>query len=225
MSKRMLLIGLLVVGAALLSSCDLLDNIIGAITGGGSPGGGIIMPEYPISGRMKFSLAATVWRDDGYTGAHSYAGNVATTFWSGAGLYSEEHRSFNANIWDSEDFSLTSFIAYFAPYPSEDEKTITQFVAGQMQANTWGGLTYWHQIRGVNVPYSHKEGNSRYYRIEGTAVRALVTELEFSMWVPGAGGSQQNPLEWITGEPAAITGNVDDYIEIRLDYQNTATAP
>ena len=224
MSKRVLLIGLFVVGVALLSGCDLLDNIIGAITGGGIPGGGTIMPEYPISGRMKFSLAATVWRDDGYTGAHSYAGNVATTFWSGAGGYDEDSMGFIADLWDSGDFSNTSFVAYI----SEDGKTITTFYANQIQANIWGGYTYDHHISGVNVPYSHKEGNSRYYRIEGTAARALVTALEFRMWVPGAvkRGSYETPLEWITGGPLnALTGGVGDYIEIRLDYQNTATAP
>jgi len=221
MSKRVLLIGLLVVGVALLSGCALVDQLIDSITGGG-PGGGTIMPEYPISGRMKFNLAATVWRDDGYTGAHSYAGNVAATFWSGAGRTDEDSLHFNADLWDGGDFSGTGFMAGL----SEDGKTIVRFFANQTQANIWGGYTYEHHIDGVNVPYSHKEGNSRYYRIEGTAARALVTGLEFSMWVPGtARGSIVDPLEWITGGPAAATGNVDDYIEIRLDYQNTATSP
>jgi len=206
----------------MLTGCALLDQIIGGITGGG-PGGGTTMPEYPISGRMKFNLDATVWRDDGYTGKSSYAGSVGTTFWSGVGSYYDHSRSFNAHIWDGGDFSGTAFIAGF----SQDEKTIESFVANQTQANIWGAYTYYHFIRGVNVPFSHIDGNSRYYRIEGTAARALVTELEFKMWVPGAenGASWSDPLEWITGGPAALTGNVDDYIEIRLDYQNTATSP
>jgi len=219
MSKRVLLIELLVVGVALLSGCALLDNIIGAITGGGSPGGGTITPEYAISGRMKFSLAATVLRNDGYTGEHSYAGNVATTFWSGAG---EGFGCFSAYFWNSGDFSNTGFGACL----SEDEKTITTFGGSQTQANVWGGYTYLHWINGVNVPYSHKEGNSRYYRIEGTAARALITDLVFAMWVPGTErGSFSVPLEWIVGGPAALTGGTGDYIEIRLDYQNTATSP
>jgi len=216
MSKRVLLIGLLVVGVALLSGCALFD----AFTGGG-PGGGTVTPEYPISGRMKFSLAATVWRDDGYTGKHTYAGNVAATFWSGAGTCMGG--CFNAYIWDGGDFSGTGFVACL----SEDEKTIADFGASQFQANAWGGYTYVHTIDGVNVPYSHKEGKSRYYRIEGTAVRALVTTLYFAMWVPGSekAGSLNDPLEWIEGGPAALTGGAGDYIEIRLDYQNTATSP
>ncbi|TSA49418.1 hypothetical protein D4R47_03895 [archaeon] len=224
MSKRVLLIGLLVVGVALLSGCALLDNIIGAITGGGGPGGGTITPEYAISGRMKFSLAATVWKYNMYPKPSedpisSYAGNLATTFWSGAGT---GYGCFSAYFWNSGDFSETGFGACV----SEDEKTITTFGGSQTQANVWGGYTYLHWINGVNVPYSHKEGNSRYYRIEGAAARALITDLEFKMWVPGtARGFSSVPLEWIVGGPAALTGNVDDYIEIRLDYQHTATSP
>ena len=223
MGKRLLVVGLLVVGVALLSGCDVFDHLIDSITGGGTPppGGGTTTSGYPISGRMKFNLDATVHRDDGYTGPTSYEGSVGTTFWSGAGSYYEHSYSFNAHIWDGGDFSSTAFIAGF----SEDEKTIINFVGNQTQANVWGVYTYYHFIRGVNVPFSHIDGNSRYYRIEGLAARALVTELEFKMWVPATGGSSAKPLEWITVGPAALTGGAGDYIEIRLDYQNTAVAP
>jgi len=165
---------------------------------------------------MKFSLAATVWRDDGYTGKHTYAGNVAATFWSGAGSYSEDSRKFTAQ-WDGGDFYDTWFVATL----SEDQKSITSFEARQTQINVWGGYTYYHRILGVNVPFSHIDGNSRYYRIEGTAVRAAhLTDLEFKVWAEA-----EDPLEWIEGGPTAATGSVDDYIEIRLDYQNAAVAP
>ena len=110
MRKRLLIVGLLVVGVALLSGCALFDQLISGITGGGS-GGGTASSAYPISGRMKFSLAATVWRDDGYTGKHTYAGNVATTFWSGAGYYSEDSRKFTAYCWDGGNLSDTWFVA------------------------------------------------------------------------------------------------------------------
>ena len=222
MQKKLLVIGFLVLVVALLSGCALLDQFIDSISGGGGPGGGTTMPEYPISGRMKFALDATVWRNDGYTGESSYAGNVAATFWSGAGRTDEDSLAFNAYTWDGGDFSDTGFMAAL----SDDGKTILRFFANQTQANVWGGYTYEHHISGVNVPYSRKEGNSRYYRIEGTAARALVTELDFRMGVPvTAGGSILSALEWITGGPAATTGSVNDYIEIRLDYQNTATSP
>lgn len=68
---------------------------------------------------------------------------------------------------------------------SEDEKTVALFVASQTQANVWGAYTYLHFIQGANVPFSHVAGNSRYYRVAGAAVRALLAEIEFKMWVPG----------------------------------------
>jgi len=158
--KRLLVVGLLVVGVALLSGCALLDQIIGGIPGGGP---GTTSSVYPVSGRMKFNLAATVWRNDGYTGESSYAGTVGTTFWTGAGVYDEDSRKFTALIWNAGDFDNTLFVASL----SQDEKTITEFVAYQTQANVWGGYTYRHSIYGVNVPFSHIDGNSRYYRVEG----------------------------------------------------------
>jgi len=213
-SKRMLLIGLLIV-VALLSGCAILDNITG---------GGTISAAYPISGRMKINLAATVWRDDGYTGVQSRAGSVAATFWSGAGNYKDDNNNFAAYTWDGGDFSNT----WFSVTLSADEKTIILFSAMQTQANIWGGYTKMHSISGNgNFPFARVEGNSRYYRIDGKDARALVTELGFKMWVPGTdnGASEADPLEWITGGPAALTGDAGDYIEIRLEYQTTAVAP
>jgi len=227
-SKRMLLIGLLVVGVAMLSGCALLDQILGGSTGGGTPGGGTTTSAYPVSGKMKCSLAATVSRDDGYTGAHTYAGNVATTFWSGAGKYNENISLFCSYDWEGGDFSDTWFCASF----SADEKAIISFDGMQTQANIWGGYTKMHHISGdgANIPFVRVDGNSRYYRIDGPDARHQVQELLFMMWAPGAekGASQADPLEWIPVGPAALTaltGGSGDYIEIRLDYENAAVAP
>ncbi|MCK5246408.1 hypothetical protein KAR02_05890, partial [Candidatus Bipolaricaulota bacterium] len=214
MRKRLLLIGLVVVGIALLSGCAVIDHILGLISGGV----GTTSSVYPISGRMGFTLAATVWQNNGYTPISSSAGEVATTFWSGVG---KPGGCFNAYSWDGEDFSNTMFYTCL----SQDEKTIVSFVATQTQANVWFGYTYVHVIEGGNVPFSHVDGNSRFYVASGTSVRTLVTAVEFKMWAPGAGGSASNPQEWIAGGPAALTGGADDAISIRLDYENAAVAP
>ena len=215
--KRLFIVGLLVVGVAMLSGCDLLDLILDRIGGPGGPGGGTTTSAFPVSGRIKINLAATVWRDDGYTGAHTYAGSVAATFWSGVGSYSENAQLFQAYGWNGGDFSDTGFSADL----SADEKTITFFSASQTQANAFLGHTYQHVIVGANLLYSHIDGNSRYYRIDGTAARALVTQVEYVAFVPGSAA----PGDWITGGPATLTGGAGDYIEIRLDYENTATSP
>jgi hypothetical protein len=223
MRKRLLLIGLVVLALALLSGCDVFDHLIDSITGAG-PGGGTVVPEDPISGRMKFKLDATIWRDDRYTAVTSYEGSVGTTFWSSAGVVNDG--VFEAT-WDGGDFSNTLFGAQL----SDDGKTIEMFGATQAQANIWGGYTHVHYIAGVNLPFSHVEGNSRYYRVEGAAAQALVVELDFRMWVPDSetGGSFSDPIEWIVtgpdGAPVGLTGSADDYIEIRLDYPHAATSP
>ncbi len=223
MRKGLLLIGLVVLALALLSGCDVFDHLIDSITGAG-PGGGTVTPEDPIGGRMKFKLDATIWRDDRYTAVTSYEGSVGTTFWSSVGVFDDG--LFVAH-WDGGDFSDTLFGAQL----SDDGRTITNFGATQIQANIWGGYTHYHWIDGVNLPYSHKEGNSRYYRVEGAAAQALVVELDFRMWVPDSetGGSFSDPIEWIVvgadGAPVGLTGSADDYIEIRLDYPSAATSP
>ena len=220
LQKRLLLAGLLVVGMAVLNGCEVFEQLIDQITGGGTlpPGGGTATNAHPISGRMEFHLAATIWQNDRYTPISSYAGYVGTIFWSGAGVYDIDSRLFNAYIWDGGDFSGTAFMAWL----SEDQKTIVQFVGNQTQANIWGAYTHYDYVRGINIPFSHVEGNSRYYRIEGAAAHALITELEYRMWVPTV-SSYADPQEWIVGGPAALTGG--GFIEIRLDYANAAVPP
>ena len=129
--------------------------------------------------------------------------------------------------WDGGDFSNT----YFSAGLSDDGKTVAAFGATQAQANIWGGYTKVHAIAGYELPFSHVGGDSRYYRVEGAAAQALVSELDFRMWVPDSetGGSFSDPIEWIVvgaeGVPVGLTGSPDDYFEIRLDYPSTATAP
>jgi hypothetical protein len=224
--RKLLLVGLLVVGVAMLTGCDVFNHLIDSIGGGGTPppGGGTNTPGEPIGGRMEFKLDATIWRDDRYTAVTSYEGSVGTTFWSSAGVF---HDGLFEAHWNGGDFSDTALGAVL----SADGQTITDFAAEQTQANIWGGYTHYNYIEGVNLPFSHIEGNSRFYRVEGAAAQALVAKLNFKMWVPDSetGGGFSDPIEWIVvgadGTPVGLTGSADDYIEIRLDYPNAATSP
>lgn len=58
MRKKQLLMGLLVVGIALLSGCDLLDQIIDGITGGGTAGGGTTGTGIPWASGEPVSIAS-----------------------------------------------------------------------------------------------------------------------------------------------------------------------
>jgi len=196
---------MIVVAVAMLSGCDLLDQLIGAITGGGGPGGAGSV----VSGRMTFHLAATVSQDPRYGSA--YPGIVGTDFRSSDGSYDPVTRTFTAT-WDGGDFSNT----YFEVRLNDTEEYIEYFYARQTQSNIWGAWTYMHEIRGYNILYSYAEGNSRYFIVDGSDAHVIVDLLVYKAWSTSL-GSAQNPTDWVSS-PGALTGETGDIITIRLDY-------
>jgi len=202
MRKRMLLVCLLVGSVALLAGCDLIDQIIDAISGGsGGSGTGTV-----VSGRMEFHLGATIQNDDGTTDQ----GVVGTTFMSGAGNYDPSDKTFRAT-WDGGDFSNT----YFEARLNSTEEYIEYFYARQTQSNIWGAWTYVHEIRGANILYSYTDGNSRYFIVDGSDAHVIIDLLDYKAWSTGV-GSPTSPVHWVTG-PGALTGETGDMISIRLD--------
>ena|GEM_PF-5265649 len=82
MRKRLLFIGLLVVGIALLSGCELLDRIIDEISGGGTPGNGTVGG---LAGWWKFDESAGQILDSSGNGNHGVSSGSVTHIPSGAG--------------------------------------------------------------------------------------------------------------------------------------------
>jgi hypothetical protein len=207
--RKLLLVGLLVVGVALLSGCDLLNQIIDAMTGGGS-GGGTGGIGTVVSGRMEFHLAATISQDPQY-GDPTYPGVVGTVFRSGSGSYDAATKTFTAT-WDGGDFSNT----YFEARLNATEEYIEYFTARQTQSDVWGAWTYVHEIRGYNVLYSYTDGSSRYFIVDGSDAHVIIDLLTYKAWSTSL-GSAQSPTDWVSS-PSALTGSADDIISIRLDY-------
>jgi hypothetical protein len=204
-SVRTAVVLVLGVAVAFLSGCDLVNQIIDTITGmpgGGAGGGGAV-----VSGRMEFHLAATISE----TGGTSTPGTVGTTFWSGAGEYFPSTKTFKAT-WNSGDFSDT----YFEARLNATEEYIEYFYARQTQSGVWGAWTYVHEIRGYNVLYSHAEGSSRFFIVDGSDAHVIVDLLVYKAWSISL-GSAQNPVDWVSS-PAALTGDTGDIITIRLDH-------
>lgn len=202
MQKKLLVVGLLVVAVALLSGCDLIDNLIASITGGGTGSAGAV-----VSGHMEVHLAATMSEP----GGTSRAGVVGTTFQSGTGNYNAATRTFAAT-WNGGDFSNT----YFEARLNSTEEYIEYFYARQTQSGIWGAWTYMHEIRGHNVLYSYTDGNSRYFIVDGSDAHVIVDLLKYKAWSTSV-GSESDPVEWIV-TPSALTGDSGDIITIRLDY-------
>ncbi len=209
MRTRLLIVGLIVAGVALLSGCAVIDQIIDAISGIGGPGGGSGTggTGTVVSGRMEFHLWANINQDDGTT----TQGPVGTEFWSGAGSYDPATKTFTAT-WDGGDFSNT----YFEARLNATEEYIEYFYARQTQTNVWYAWTFVHEIRGYNILYSYTEGNSRYFIVDGSDAHVIVDLLKYKSWSTQV-GSATNPVDWVSS-PSALLGDTDDIISIRLDY-------
>jgi len=82
MRKRVLLIGLLVVGIALLSGCEVLDQLIDTITGGGTTGSGTVGG---LAGWWQFDESTGQVLDSSGNGNHGASSGNVTHISSGAG--------------------------------------------------------------------------------------------------------------------------------------------
>lgn len=208
MRGRILVVALLVVGATLLSGCDVLDQIIDAISGGGPGGGsGTGGSGTVVSGRMEFHLSATIQNDDG----SSDIGPVGTIFYSGSGTYNPTTKTFTAT-WDGGDFSNT----YFQATLNATEEYIDSFHARQTRTGVYGAWTYVHEIRGHHILYSYTDGNSKYFIVDGSDAHVIVETLSYKSWSTAI-GSASNPVHWVSS-PGALLGDSADVISIRLDY-------
>ena len=219
MKSRLFIAGLVIVGMCLLSGCTFLDGIIDAITGaidsitgggtgtGGGSGTGGGTGTTVVSGRMEFHLYGNINQRSGGTSP----GTIGTTFWSGAGSYNPTTRIFTAT-WNGGDFSNT----FFEAKVSANHEFIEHFYARQTQANVWGAWTFVHEIEGDAILFSHDYGNSKYFIVDGSDARAIVTTLVYKSWSNAIGGPS-DPVDWVTG-PGALTGDTGDVIQIRLDY-------
>ena len=213
MRKRLLLIGLLVVGVALLSGCDLLDKILEAIVPGGTtPGGGTTTPGTAITSvSISYSLAVLLSerlmpaypikqpRDD-YVVEMDF-------FRPYGGTYNAATRTF-ANNWDNQvgDFSNT----YLEVRLNAAEDAIEYFYARQTQSNVWFAWTFVNEIRGYDIPYSHTAGGSRYFIVTGTSAHLTLDRMTYKGWAREAEGySASNPIEWAYLD-YVVNPNIDD---------------
>jgi len=201
MARRCIAIGATVVCVALLGGCEFLESILDLVGAGfGNSGTGAI-----VSGRLEFHVAATITETGG-----THDGTVETIFYSAGGTYDAATRTFVAT-WNGGDSSDTVFEARL----SASEQSIEFFYARQTRSGVYGAWTYVHEIRGVDIPYSHSDGTSRYFVLTGTSARGIVDLFSYKAW-SSSFGSEQSPVEWVS-TPSALNGSGDDIITIRLD--------
>jgi len=222
MRKKLLLIGLLVVGVALLSSCDLLDQIMNGITGGGTTDGGTTGSNTMASGSMNYGLRATVSLRGNLANpvrtVDRTVGPVLTFTWFENIDYDSVNKKFTAT-WNGGDLSDT----YFEAQLNAAEDAIEYFYVRQTRENyyTW---TYVNEIRGYNLPLdpSLTVGSSRTFSVEGSNAHAIVDLLTHREWSL-SDGSASDPAAWVSVDLQASSANAligvsTDFIWITLDY-------
>jgi hypothetical protein len=227
MHRRLLIVGLLVVSVAILSGCELLDQIIGPTPGtgdpGGGPGGGTGSPGAVTSVSISYNLAVTLSERlmPQYAATTKESSVDMDFFRPYGGTYNAATRTFTNN-WDDQagDFSNT----YLEVRLNATEDAIEYFYARQTQENVWYAWTFVNEIRGYNIPYSHTDGGSRYFSVTGTDAHLSIDRMTYKGWTPAREGySASNPNEWAYLDYVA-SPNIDDVIPastntitIRLD--------
>jgi len=211
-SKRMLLIGLLVVVVALLSGCEILDNIIGGITGGGTTGPAPITSvgisyhlDVTLSEReIKPKLSGPV--------VTTSAGSVGMVIGPKAGTYYPESRTFIAT-WDNQvgDFSNTRLEVQL----NETEEYVEYYILSQTQSNVWFAWTFVNEISGLHIlNLNHETDNPRIYEVQGTDAHIPISKLTHKGWST-AGGDFTDPLVWINSQ-ADIIPSLNNIITIEV---------
>jgi len=217
MRKRLLLIGLLVIGVALLSGCELLDQIFGMFTGAGTPdGGGTTSPGSVTKVAISYNLEATVSEKPMPTSPVTTSQEtVIASFQPSGGTYNATTKTFTAT-WDGQTGGQYSN-TYLEVRLNDTEEYVEYYYARQTQSNVWFAWTYVDEIRGINVlNLNHETDNPRIYQVTGIAAHIPIDLLTYKRWARESEGyGLSNPIEWINSR-ADIIPSIDNIITITV---------
>ena len=219
MRKRLLLLGVFVIGVALLSGCEFLDQILAALPGGGGtpPGGGTPVTTggvTSVSIKYNFEVTMSEQLNPSYPVTTSQGTVVMEFFRPYGGTYNATTRTFTINSWDDQvgDFSNTYLEVRF----NTAEDTIEYFYARQTQSNVWGAWTFVNEIRGYNIPYSYTDsaaaGGARYFAVTGVDAHLSIDRMIYKeVTRESEGYSIANPFRWAYLD-YTVNPNLDDVI-------------
>ena len=185
------------VGVALLSGCELLDDIIDSITGGGSPGGGTTGGITSVG--ISYHLDATISERSMPTyPVTTSPGSVVTVIEPKTGTYDPITRIFTAN-WNNQVGNYSN--TYLELQLNETEEYVEYITMRQTQSNVWWAWTFVNEIRAIHIldRYGSETNNPRTYEVDGVQVQDIVELLTYKGWST-AGGNINNPLEWINSK-------------------------
>ena len=231
MRRRLAMVALLVVGVAMLSGCDVLNEIIdgiiggGGTPGGGDPGGGTTPGAGTIvSANVLYHLDANVSERAMPTyPVDTSVEPVSVTFAPFTGTYNPTTKTFTAT-WDAQgggDYADT----YMEIKLNAAETAIESYYVRMTRHNVWFAWSLMHEIRGTNIPWVRDDGTTRIFSVTGASANANVTVMNYKGWTPAREGfSAASPNEWSTTDLAAappvqnLVASGDDVITIELEY-------
>ena len=211
-SKKLLFIGLLVVVGALLAGCELLDQIIAAIPGGGTSGGGEV-----VDVSITYWLVATISEHLTSGGPiTTYVGPIAAAFQPAGGSYNKAGKTFTSS-WDGGGLSDT----YMEVRLTTSEDAIDFFWVRQTE-EVWspqGPWKYVDEFRGYNFldSYWSADRTVRTYEVVGTAYNGATYDLlTYEKW-DNYDEFPSRKHEWVNSH-LDIIPDPDTRITIRITY-------
>ena len=216
MRWKYFMIGLLVVGVALLSGCDLLDEILDAIVpGGGGTGGGTTTPGAITSVAISYHLDATISERvmPSYPVSTS-PGSIVTVIEPKTGSYDATTKTFTAT-WDNQVGNYSN--TYLEVQLNATEEYVEYYYMRQTQSNVWYAWTFVNEIRGIHIlNLNHETDNPRIYEVQGTDAHIPIDLLTYKGWARESEGySASNPIEWVNSH-ADIIPSINNRITIEV---------
>ena len=212
MRKRLFIVGLLVVGVAMLSGCELLDQIINSITGGGTPdggpGGGTTTPpgaitSVGISYHLDVTLSEKLMPHYPVTTKDD---SIITVIEPKTGDYDSTTRTFRAT-WDNQVGNYSN--TYLEVQLNATEEYVEYYILRQTQSNVWFAWTFVNEISGLHIlNLNHETDNPRIYEVQGTDAHIPISNLTYKGWARESEGySASNPIEWVNSHSDIIPSN------------------
>ena len=224
------MVGLLVVGVALLSGCDVLNEIIDGIIGGGTPGGGdpggggTPGAGTIVRATVLYHLNANVSERAMPTyPVETAVEPVSVTFAPVTGTYNSTTKTFTAN-WDNQtggDYANT----YMEIRLNAAETAVEYYYVRMTRHNVWWSWSFMNEIRGTNIPWVRNDGTTRVFSVTGANAHANVTVMNYKGWTPAREGfSESSPNEWsytdldVIPPVQNLVSSGDNVITIELEY-------
>jgi len=200
-------LGLILLAASLvfIPGCALLDMIPGW---GSGPGGGTT-PGGITAAQIDFSFYGVV-TEQGHADDPQWILSGRFPAGNKSASYDPTTHTFTAT-WDGGGYSNTQMTIRL----NATDEFVEYFHARQTLLTLGWWTTY--ELEGYDILYSYRDGNYRYFNLEGALTHTILTKCIYKSW-SSALGSEAVPYRALKGQSVAnISSDSTSYIRIRID--------